>query len=525
MGHCFTKKKTLEFDGLINIDDIRRAFGDFHLLGDGGSSNVFRVVRREDRKEFSLKKMSKKNRKTVDLFQTEAEILESLDHPHIVKFEEVYVDRKNYYIVTQLCHGGDLLNHIKEKYSGDSKSKFTESFVAHLINQIVDSIGHCHSKNIVHRDIKPENFVFLERDSYSRLILIDFGIAKVVEQGKSYTDLVGTPYYIAPEYLTRLERTADDLKATDIWSIGVVAYVLCTGKPPFNGNTNEEVFRKIISKQLKFPRKARLSAKGKRIIKKILHKEAELRPTAEELKTFSWLNGGAEQNDLDVVQGIISFDLKTKMRRVVNRIVKESVKESDDEIRELFIGIDKNGDGLIDLEELKIFLKSSGYASCTLDSKAQEIMDKLDVDKDGELSIREFEEAWVHFQLSHDEKLMASLFDFFDKNGDGIIDSGEMKMIFGENSEDMTKAFEVFDGDKNGELSFQEFTKAMISLGCLQNTDSVANTFNFSLFALDQVQVDFGSDYSTSNYLDIPLTATMEKQLNNVIVNAANLEF
>lgn len=509
MGQCCcAQKETIDVDGLIKMDDIRRAFVDFHLLADGGSSNVFRVVRRKDDKQLALKKMSHKNGTNLALFISEASILEELTHPHIVKFEEIYMDRKNYYIVTQLCMGGDLLRHIKGKYSGDTKSKITESFVAHLIRQIVDAIEYCHSKNIVHRDIKPENFVFLDETCDSPLIIIDFGIAKAVQDGKTYKDLVGTPYYIAPEYLTKSERTADELKSADIWSIGVVAYVLCTGRPPFHGNTNEEVFRKIISKPLKFPRKARLSSKGKTILKTILQKVSSQRPTAAELKTFEWLNGGAEQNDLDVVQGLISFDLKTKMRRVVNKIVKESVKGFNHNIEETFGEIDKNGDGSIDMEELHHFLKNAGFPTYNIAAKANEIMKKLDVDKDGELNIREFEEAWVEYQLSTDEKMMAQLFNFFDANGDGKIDSSEMKSCLGENSSDMAKVFEMFDQNSNGEVSFDEFARVMSEIGFVSNRGP--KDFG-ALFQTQHIDADFNSDEDT--YHSLYVTENIQRNL------------
>jgi len=477
---CFQQSTTIDIDGLIVIDDIRRCFGDFHLLGDGCSSNVFRVLRREDNKKLALKKMSRKSEMNFSLFKAESSILEELNHPHIVQFEEVYMDRKNYYIVTQLCSGGDLLRHIKEKYSGKYGSKFTEAFVANLINQIVEAVAYCHSKNVVHRDIKPENFVFQEEEMDSKLILIDFGIAKVVEEGKNYIDLVGTPYYIAPEYLTKSERTASELKAADMWSIGIVSYVLCTGRPPFHGNTNEEVFRKIISKQLKFPRRARLSSKGKLFLKKILQKDPHARPTAEELKLHIWLNGGAEENDLEVVQGLISFNLKEKMKKVLSENLGTQRTEQTEHVAELFRGIDKNGDGAIDLGELQQFLKHAGYPSYYIEKKSKEIMDKLDVDKSGHLDVKEFEEAWLEFQLSRDDKLMYTLFNHFDANGDGIIDSLEMKAILGENCDEMKKVFDSFDENNNGEVSYEEFVRAMKGIGfnADPNDDTFGDIFN-----------------------------------------------
>jgi len=520
MGQCCSIKDKVDVDGLIVIDDIRRKFGDFHLLGDGGSSNVFSVLRREDQKQLALKKMSRKCEMNMQLFKAEAAILEELNHRHIVHFEEVYMDRKNYYIVTQLCTGGDLLRHIKEKYTADVNSKITESFVAHLITQVVDAIEYCHSKNVVHRDIKPENFVFLDDGDTSELMIIDFGIAKIVQDGKSYSDLVGTPYYIAPEYLTQSERTAAELKSADIWSIGVVAYVLCTGRPPFHGNTNEEVFRKVISKPLKFPRKARLSSKGKSLLKTILRKNSKERPTAAELKDFEWLNGGAEQNDLDVVQGLISFDLKTKMRRVVNGIMKESV-ETECNIQEVFENIDKNGDGNIDLEELKVFLKTTGYAACNIEAKAKEIMEKLDVDKSGELDIKEFEEAWVEYQLSTDEKVMAQLFDYFDANGDGQIDASEMKLCLGENSDDMKKVFDCFDQNSNGEVSYDEFSRVMREIGFTASSKKNAEDDFKALFANNE-GIDFSDDDHDHTGIHLEFTDQVEK---NMELASKNISF
>jgi len=514
MGICLSAPESdLDCEGIIKIDDIRRDFTHFHLLGDGGSSNVFSVVRRSDKQEFALKKMSKRNEMTKSLFSAEANILQNLSHPHIIGYESTYMDEKNYYIVTQLCKGGDLLAHIKKKYGGALKSKFTEAFVASLIVQIIEAVGYCHSQNIVHRDIKPENFVFMEHHNTERIVLIDFGIAKRVVPGKSYSDLVGTPYYIAPEYLTKTERTTEELKASDVWSIGIVTYVLGTGRPPFHGNTNEEVFRKVISKPLKFPRKAKLSYAGKYFLKKILKKNAHERPTAEELKSSPWLLGDAADEDLDVVDGLKSFDLKNKMRRVIKRVVKDNIQGAHEDLSAMFSNIDKNGDGLLDQDELTHFLLSQGYGKHNAPSKAAEIMEKLDVDKDGELNIEEFEAAWVDFQLSEDEKIVASLFDCFDENGDGRIDASELKNIIGDDAADMQKIFKLFDDDGNGEVSYDEFAKALQEIGFINNNKDDAGIKGLFSLEMDDVQLDFDEGDEEKNAEQIEITDEIESNI------------
>merc|ERR1712048_844228 len=334
--------------------------------------------------------------------------------------------------------------------------------------------------------------------------------AKKVEDAERYSDLVGTPYYIAPEYLTKTERTTQELKASDMWSIGIVAYVLCTGRPPFHGNTNEEVFRKIISKPLKFPRKAKLSSVGKVFLKQILEKDPLIRSTAEEIKKSPWLMGEAKDQDLGVVEGLKAFDLKTKMRKVYKEKIIKKDRNAEEDLSLMFQNIDKNGDGQLDEDELTHFLLQQGYPQCKAQIKAVEIMKTLDVDNDGELSIEEFEVAWVDFQLSEDEKIVASLFDCFDENGDGKIDASELRSMIGDDAADMQKIFSLFDDDGNGEVCYEEFAKALKEIGFIGDNKESGMSGLFSLDAMD-VELDFGSD--SEFHTDILVSEEMQKNM------------
>lgn len=474
MGACSAKMEAkFKMEGLLEIDDIRTVFTDIHLLGDGGSSNVFRVTRRKDMSKCALKRMSKKTDANHDFFLSECTILKQLHHENIIQFEDAYMDSKNFYIATHLCEGGDLLSHIRHCYK-DGTNAFTECYVASLVDQIASAVQHCHSLDIVHRDIKPENFVFMSKRKGSKLVLLDFGIAIKAEKDEEYEDLVGTPYYIAPEYLIQPSRTMEELKAADVWSIGVIAFVLCTGRPPFQAKTNEEVFLKIIGKPLKFPRKAKLSSVAKGFLKNLLQKVSKLRPSASQIREHPWLSGDASNQTLDVLGGLVSFSIKNKFRKVVNHVVKQHM--SDRNWHEMFDGIDTDGDGTIDLEELKMFLLRMGYAKFQVEEKANEIMKKLDRDGDGDVDLKEFHAAWAQFQLSQDDRMLHELFNVFDADGDGEITLDEIRALLGDD-EDTYKAFKSFDTNNDGGVNFEEFSNALTDMGILDRENN-----NFGLF-------------------------------------------
>ncbi len=144
------------------------------------------------------------------------------DHPNLNKLFEVFEWKNQYVMIMELCEGGDLFNFIK------TQKAFTESKVADILKQIMSGVVYMHKNNIVHRDLKPENMLY---DTESRLLkIIDFGTAIELPSGKKLTSTIGTPYYIAPEVLA-----GEYTEKCDVWSCGVILYIMLSGIPPFSG--------------------------------------------------------------------------------------------------------------------------------------------------------------------------------------------------------------------------------------------------------------------------------------------------
>jgi calcium-dependent protein kinase len=187
-------------------------------------------------------------------------ILTKLDHPNIVKYYETYDDNKYMYLVMEYCDGGELF----DKIASQKNQTFSEAEACVYMTKLFQAINHCHASNIVHRDIKPEN-IMIGKDK--ELKLIDFGLSKAKnEKGKLHT-IAGTPFYMAPEVLDG----GYSYKA-DIWSLGVLLYILLSGYLPFQGDGRNEVFAKILGGQYHFNHKefAQVSEEGKDLIRKLL---------------------------------------------------------------------------------------------------------------------------------------------------------------------------------------------------------------------------------------------------------------
>lgn len=181
--------------------------------------------------------------------------MNEVNHPNIVELRDAYEDEENVHMVMELCHGGELFDRIVERARRGGRGKrvdgpderaapscFRERDAARIIRSVLSAASYLHSKDIVHRDIKPENILFAEEDAdISPVKLIDFGLAaRHAPNAKPLTATVGTGYYMAPEVL---DGSYD--RACDLWSIGVVAYILLSGRPPFNGRSDDEIRSKI----------------------------------------------------------------------------------------------------------------------------------------------------------------------------------------------------------------------------------------------------------------------------------------
>ena len=189
----------------------------------------------------SYSKLTLEDRK---LLAHEMSILKKIDHPNIIRIYEIYEERAGLYIVTEYCKGGDLFERIEKL------KKINENDTRIIIKQLAYALSYCHSNKIVHRDIKPENILLLSDDITDlRIKLIDFGTAIEYNSSKKLKDMYGSSYYISPQVI----KGCYDEKC-DVWSMGVVAFVLLSGCAPFGGKSDTEIMAKVQIGKFEFKR-------------------------------------------------------------------------------------------------------------------------------------------------------------------------------------------------------------------------------------------------------------------------------
>lgn len=255
------------------------------ILGEGYSGIVRRCIDRKTKVPYAIKSIDKsKIHSTVDL-RCEIEVLQELDHPSIIKLIDVFEDETCVHLITELCLGNDLYDMLVKKSESLDNKDFSERQVAKIIWQVLDAVLHCHERNIVHRDIKAENVMLSSDNDDLSVKLIDFGLSCKHESFMPMTCVLGTPFYIAPEVLTK----SYDRKC-DLWSIGVLTYTLLHGFLPFCGNNNIEVFASIMRGKFDFheSKEAYLSCEAKMFVTSLLTMDPHKRVEAKEAMNHQW---------------------------------------------------------------------------------------------------------------------------------------------------------------------------------------------------------------------------------------------
>jgi serine/threonine protein kinase len=213
-------------------------------LGQGAFSVVRLATNRETGKQFAVKIIKKDGLPHEDevALHEEVNILKSLNHENIIRLYDFFDEAKFYYLVTELMDGGELFDRIVKK------TYYNEKEARDLIRILLFAIKHLHDQDIVHRDLKPENLLLASQKDDADIKLADFGFAARVEGYNSLKTQCGTPGYVAPEIL----KNETYGKAVDMWSIGVITYILLGGYPPFHDENQAMLFRKIKNAQYQF---------------------------------------------------------------------------------------------------------------------------------------------------------------------------------------------------------------------------------------------------------------------------------
>lgn len=214
--------------------------------------------------------------------ENEIKVLRKLRHSNIVQLYDTYDEKQYMYLVMELVTGGELFDRIVEKGS------FTERDASVLMRQVLEAVAFMHENGVVHRDLKPENLLYYDQKEDSKIMISDFGLSKTEESGVMAT-ACGTPGYVAPEVLQQKPYG----KAVDVWSIGVITYILLCGYPPFYDENDANLFAQIIHGEYEFdsPYWDEISDSAKDFISHLMCCNPDQRFTCQQALVHPWITG------------------------------------------------------------------------------------------------------------------------------------------------------------------------------------------------------------------------------------------
>ena len=446
-------------------------------IGEGTFSKVYKVKEKETGEIRAMKEVNK-SKIGLKNYKTEIKILSMLDHPNILRLFEVIEDEKNIYLIMELCTGGELLSRMKN-------NRYKEREAAKLMEQIVSAVVYCHEKGICHRDLKPHNILFLNENPDSPIKIVDFGISKIFDPSLSFlkeeiddagnkfkkmSSVVGTMYFLSPEVLK-----GNYNEKCDIWSLGIILYILLCGYPPFKGSNEKEIIKKISSLKFEF-RQAEwknISESAKNLISNMLCPEKK-RISAKEVFNSKWLKSRLKKEN----QYNISFNLDKlnefrhfyKLKQSILIYFASRLKQEEyGEIPLIFKKINECKSGMITFEDFKAFIINNQMQEIVGGENDEEIRKQffgIDIDYNNKIDFTEFLAANMDNSIYLKEEKLRIAFDSFDSDKNGIITREDIiKILKIEKLIDSKKmASDLIDPNdinKDGKIDFNEFCRLM----------------------------------------------------------------
>ncbi|KAK4481382.1 hypothetical protein RD792_012270 [Penstemon davidsonii] len=443
--------------------DITTLYDLHKELGRGQFGITYLCTEKATGLQYACKSISRRKLitdKDIQDVKREVLILQHLTgQPNIVEFIGAYEDRNNLYLVMELCSGGELFDRIT------ATGSYSEKEAARIGRQIVNVVHVCHFMGVMHRDLKPENFLMVNNDEDSLLKATDFGLSVFIEQGKIYKDLVGSAYYVAPEVLRRNYG-----KEIDVWSAGVILYILLSGFPPFWAETEKGIFEAILDGYLDLQSDPwpSISNGAKDLIKKMLTIDPKRRITAAEALEHSWLKIDGEASDKPIDSAVLirmkQFRAMNKFKKLALMVIAENLSEEDIKgLKQMFKNMDTDGSNTITYEELRTGLSKLG--SKLSESEIRQLMEAADVDKNGSIDYIEFITATMHRHRLDKEENLYKAFLYFDKDNSGFITRDELRQAmtqYGMGDEaTIDEILDDVDTDKDGKINYDEFVAMM----------------------------------------------------------------
>jgi len=484
MGNCCTKQDVIEIDSARSTQgssshrnssilfekfskqtDYKKKYEYIQMLGSGSFGKVRLYVDRQCKTlRYAIKTLKKDflNKHMIDSIEREVDILRSLDHPNIVKYFETYEDDHFIHIVMEYIPGDNLFKVITNK----KYFKFTEKEICQIMTCLLKAVLFLHHNNIVHRDIKPENILFSVPRDFNALKLIDFGLS-IQKNAKNDNRRVGTPYYMSPEMIH-----GNFVYESDMWSIGVILFVMVTGKQPFRARDKEGVFEKILNAKYdkKSLEKSKCSNELKDLIKKTLVKDYKKRISVESALSHKWFS--LFENNVNNFQ-IIDQDILDSLQnfQYTNILQKETfyylAKLSNDKeilkLKKAFEIIDKDNSGEIEYEEIPKIFEDLGIQAS--EQELKNIFKSLDFHCDGKVNYSEFLAGTLSsLKIFKDDKLL-SAFKYFDVNDEGQItcDSIIWALKASNVAVDEMELVDYFNKRKLKKINFEQFKTLVLA--------------------------------------------------------------
>jgi len=443
-------------------------------------------------REYACKTVSTARVKSGQLEEllNEIYIMRTLDHPYIVRLYEVYQVKRKIWLVTELCSGGDL-----------TSRKIEEPRVTVVLEQILRAVAYMHRRGILHRDLKLENIMFENGNKDARIRLIDFGLSKTFDRAVQGRKAIGTAYTLSPEVAR--DEDAEYTDRTEVWSIGVIAWILLAGDFPFlkeeKDLSDKNKLNKLLNAQYSFGitwRGRGITEQGKEFCRRCLKLDPDSRWTVKEALEYvqnTWMPALEEEaakyedkevkrvletatgtegahrklsSDMDALgigaEDIEAFCKAGLLKKTILTTLAHTMDRADvAHLREVFLMADTEDTGTISLLELKeAFRKVDTEID---DETIERMFAGIDQDKSGQIHYAEFLAALAESQGLVTMERLAEAFDRIDADGKGYIAHDDLKDVLGEDyDKDMVdRMIEEADFKKNGQVDYEEFLELM----------------------------------------------------------------
>ncbi len=483
MGNCCARQEVVElesarstsgsshrnssilFEKFSKQTDYKKKYEYIQMLGCGAFGKVRLYVDRQCKSfRYAIKTLKKDyfNKHILDSIEREVDILRSLDHPNIVKYFETYEDDHFIHIVMEYIPGDNLFKLITNK----KYFKFTEKEICQLITCLLKAVLFLHHNNIVHRDIKPENILFSVPGDFNALKLIDFGLS-IQKNAKNENRRVGTPYYMSPEMIH-----GNFVYESDVWSIGVILFIMVTGKQPFRAHDKEGVFEKILNGKYdkKSLEKSKCSIELKDLIKKTLVKDYKKRISVESALQHKWFSlfednkNNFQVIDQDILDSLQNFQYTNILQKeTFYYLAKLSNDKEILKLKKAFEIIDKDNSGEIEYEEIPKIFEDLGIQAS--EQELKNIFNSLDFHCDGKVNYSEFLAGTISsLKIYKDDKLF-SAFKYFDVNDEGYITSESILSALKASNVavDEISLIDYFNKRKLKKINFEQFKTLVLA--------------------------------------------------------------